>query len=1079
MFRNKLTFKFMLVLVAFSFIVIVPLFFTIDAELDTLMSSLDKAMILTPEHKLLHEKFNEQVLDNFIAVIFYTFVLSLITAIFLARKFLKSIKELERGAEAVMAGDLDVRLAMPQEESLAIVTKTFNDMSDALRKKTEEMRKKDLYINTMLDPLWVADKDNIIIDVNPAFTRLLGYSREDAVGASLFDFMDEENERIMRAQLQKRDSGQASTYSISIISKNEGNMPVLISGVPIEEGGEIVARLGIMKDFRSEMALRDALKEERDHTEAIMDSLADTLVVIDRDMRLVKANKTAISKAGADITGKFCHEVFHGVTEACFIHGIDCPVKAVFETGKTYRTVHKHIEAFNAQVFYEITAYPVKNADGSIMHVVELMKDVTDKKKYEDEIAQKNKELTTLNSISKVLSQSLKSEDIFNNVIEKMIDMLDMDGGGIYFLDEMGRELICKYQRGVSDEFMRTAGKIRVGEDIPGRVAVTGQGIVTHDIFKDSRIDKSILKHSGIRSLACMPIKGKEKLIGVFYVFSFGPHIFTFEEERILNSIGEMTGISFENIKLYEKMRSMYEIQRKRRSDEQKSMLKLTSSLAGTLEIDETLASILQTLRDSGRADFVWLLKLDGEGNLVLADSTRENTVKGEIIYALNTSSMEKYAIEKKKPIIFTELSSETRFFVHEHALGYNTACSIPIFVGDKMLGAISLFSRSYTVFGEEDIYFLQIVAGVLAVAFERSRLYEEVIAEKGMADTVLESISDGIITIDLTGRIIAINRAAKVLIDIGDESVGARCCDLFEYTRHNLQLRSALVDCLDDAYAGRMSSRDSEIHILGKAVIPLKVNSSPIFDTAGVVTGAVFVLRDVSREREIDRMRTEFVKAVSEEFRVPLSAIVGMTEMIIDSEVGRETELEYLNTVYAEGKRLSDLVTDLLNVARIESGKEVFRDTEIDFASMLNDISLEFEQVKQKKELLFSFIIDEEILGFRGDKEKLTQMLRNLVDNAVTYSDSGKKVEIEATADSGMVKLSVRDEGWGIAVEDQQHVGEKFYRGVHASATKGTGLGLSLCRAIAALHGGEMRIESVPGKGTTVTVELPLRRVG
>jgi GAF domain-containing protein len=256
----------------------------------------------------------------------------------------------------------------------------------------------------------------------------------------------------------------------------------------------------------------------------------------------------------------------------------------VFETGRSFKTVHTHVMG-GMKVFHDITAYPIKDRQGDVKYSVEVLRDVTESKKLDDEIAQKNRELTLLNSISKILSQSLKAEEIFENIFQKVTGFTGMDGGGIYLIDDMGKTLESKYHRGLSDDFMRTAGMVRLGEDLPGRVALTGQTTIIHDISQAEAAGGSMLKHSGIRGYACTPIRGKEKMLGVFYIFSFEPHVFTLEEERILSSISEMMGIALENVRLYEKMRNLYELQRLRREEEQKNLLSLTSMLSATLDM--------------------------------------------------------------------------------------------------------------------------------------------------------------------------------------------------------------------------------------------------------------------------------------------------------------------------------------------------------------------------------------------------------------------------------------------------------------------------------------------------------------
>jgi len=1075
MFRSRLAYKFLFVFVIFALASIVPLSVIFYYDSAHMVESMERIELLMPEQKAVQEAFISRMFDTLVSFSFYMFVLAFIVSLFLAHKFLVPVRELFRGAMALKEGRLDIKLDVKTEDELGEVTKAFNDMVQTLREKTTELQRKNTYIESMLDPLWVVDMDNNIIDINPAFTRLFGYSRGEVIGASIFDFLDEENEKIMRRQLVKRDEGLSSSYAISIISKEEGLIPVLMSGAPIIEKGEVVARLGIMKDFRNEIALRDALKEEKEHSEAIMDSLVDALLVINNEMRIITANKAAVLMAGKDIVGSFCHEVFHKRPDSCFMHGLDCPTKIVFETGKSYKTIHEHFESGDRQVFHEITAYPVKSSSGEVINVVELIRDITEKKRYEDELTQRNKELTTLNSIAKILSHSLWAEDIFINVLSKITDMIGLEGGGIYFIDEAGRELLCKHQRGISEDFMRTARRLKVGEDIPGRVAVTGQGIFISDVSKDSRIEKSIFKHSGVKAFASIPIKGKERLLGVFYIFGFKPHEFTVEDERILSSIGEMMGMAFENIRLYERMKELYEQHKKRKLEEQKNLITLSSLLTSSLDIERVLDSSSEAIRQTLRADLVWILGLDDMGNLYIASST-DGSAKGETLYSRDTSSIERYALEKRKPVVFSEIKTEPRFYLASNLEGYNTACSIPLIVAEKTLGALSLYYRGFSAPSEEDVLFLQTISSMLAVTIERARLYQMVMLEKEMADTILQSITDGIITLDTRGRVISINRAAREMIGPVYEKgfVGVQVCDLFLYRAENTELRWLIGECLEEALSGRVSFQEAELYTRGGRVIPLEVNSSPVRDREGNLAGVVYVLRDKSREKEIEMLKTDFVKAVSHEFRTPLSAIVGMAEMLLDGEVEKEKEKDYLRTVLEEGRRLSEMVSDVLDVARIESGKEVFRADEVDFNQVLASVRDALQSPARAKDITLSTLTEGEIRGYIGDQEKLKHAIINLVENSLIYSDRGKKVNLSVKGFADKIIISVEDEGWGIPEKDIPHLGEKFFRGIHASRTKGTGLGFALVKRIIDMHGGSISVKSTLGVGTKVMVELP-----
>jgi PAS domain S-box-containing protein len=1073
---SRLPYKFLLLLLLFSVVLIVPYSLVTYHDSTRMLDRIEDIAPLSIEQRNVHEKYVDDLTENFVSMSFYIFIIAFILSLFFSRKFIVPVKKLHRAAQSIKEGDFDVRLDVTTGDELAEVARAFNEMTETLKKKTTELMRKELYVSTMNDPLWVANEDNFIVDINPAFTELFGYERDEVVGSSVFDFLDEESDRVMREQIRERGRGESSTYEISIISKNEGLVPVLVSGAPIIEEGEVIGKIGIIKDFRREKALRDALRDEMDFTEAIMQSMSDSLLVIDKDFRIVKANMAAIAHAGRDIVGEYCHEVLHSRSERCYIHGEVCPAMTVFQTGRSFKTVHTHVES-GVTVFHDTTAYPIRDRYGEVRFVVEVLRDVTEGKKLDNEIAQKNKELIALNSISRILSQSLRAEDIFNNILDKVTELTGMDGGGIYLMDELGKNLEYKYHRGLSDDFMRSVGRIKLGEGMPGKVALTGQSIVVPDISKSETVGK-VLRHSGIKGYACTPVKGKEKMLGVFYIFSFEPHVFTPEEERILNSVGEMMGLALENIRLYEKMRDLYEHQRMSREEQQKNLLSLTSMLSATLDMKSVLEACLTFVKDWSMADFVWLLETDEAGHLHVMAASEAGISDEATVYQSGLNTIEQAAIGSREPVVYSMLDTSAGYHIAEGMKQYNTACAIPIHIGEKTLGALTLYFKMLREVREEDIHFFRTVASILAVAMERAKLYEDVIMERGMASTILEGIADGVMTVNMYGTVISMNKAAEEVIGILPRSaVAMKRDDVFSYSEENEKLQTEMAKSFDEATKGTLSTREADLVDISGRRLPLMFKSAPVRDNRGDIGGVVYVLRDMSREKQLDMLKTEFVKAVSHEFRTPLASIVGMAEMVLEEDVTGEKAREYLGAILSESDRLSALVSDVLDVARIESGKEIYTETVIDFNEFVRSVEEAFEPVIRKKKIKFFTEVDEAAEGYRGDEEKLKHMLRNIVDNALTYSDSGKKVHVGVHKYGETVKIVVKDEGWGIQEEDLRHAGEKFYRGAHAVDTTGTGLGLSIAREIVKMHGGSLDIESKPGEGTTVTVELPSRR--
>lgn len=1078
MVRTRLIYRLVFIFLVFASLITVPLTFTVISQVKKMIAEEEAVRPSeNQEYSKMHHEFSSRLLEQISPYSFYILAMALMLSIFLSRKMLVSMKELQRGAKSIMDGDLDVVLRVTGDDELAAVTRAFNEMAASLKEKTLDLQKKNTYVDAMLDPLWIVDEMNRVTDVNPAFTRLFGYSREEVIGAPIFDFFDERNAAIIRNKLHERNEKKtASIYEVNIITRDGSPMPVLISGAPIIVEGRVIGKIGIFKDFREQKKFTSEIEQSRDYVETVVNSIEDQLLVIDKDYRIVSANRRAREHFSGSPAGQYCYLISHDMSKPCWAEGHECPAQNVFLTGKNFRTTHQHAGPGGEKRFHEIVATPIRDVSGNVTQVIELIRDVTDRIRHEDEIFLKNRELIALNSIAGLLSRSLRADDIFMNVLDRMIEMIKMDGGGIFFIDEVKRDMVCQYHRGISDDYIRMMGRIRMGEDIPGKVAVTGQIMTTSDISKDSRTERSLMKHSGMKGYCCIPVRGKERIIGVFCLFSFKTHFFTAEEESILISIGEMTGIALENIKLYEKMREMYEHQRKRRDDEHGQLLALTTKLGSAVDLRFVIGSVLELIRGMFHADFTWLLVKDSADNYILRASSVSRDLEDRVLYPSGVSSIEGYTAEKRTPTVIADIMAGSRFYVPEEirSLGYQSALAVPMQIGEKTVGVFTLYYRRARDFREEELHFLRIIANMLAVSLERYDYYVRSISEKGIANTIVQSVADGIVTVDTQDRIIAINRAFEQMTGMqAQEAVGLSVCDALRYTRENLDLRISLGECLESAMAGKNISRDAVMTTASGARLSVLISATPVLDSYGAVTGVVSLIRDISREKEIDRMKSEIVRSVSHEFRTPLSAIVGMTEMILEGDLDEQRQRQYLQTILREGMRLSDMVSDLLSIARLESGMETLRLEVLDLKSLFDDLMASLETAVEKKKASIRYDL-QGITTFSGDGAKLKQVLLNILDNSLMYSDTGCQVAISVKKKEHGIEIAVKDNGWGVPDEDMPHLRERFYRGRHGERIKGTGLGLFLCNEIIRLHGGTMEIRSTLGTGTEVILSLP-----
>jgi signal transduction histidine kinase len=243
------------------------------------------------------------------------------------------------------------------------------------------------------------------------------------------------------------------------------------------------------------------------------------------------------------------------------------------------------------------------------------------------------------------------------------------------------------------------------------------------------------------------------------------------------------------------------------------------------------------------------------------------------------------------------------------------------------------------------------------------------------------------------------------------------------------------------------------------------------------VVVGAYFVSRAVTRELEVARLQSNFVSAVSHEFRSPLASLRQLSELLWEDRVPSEDRRrQYYQALRRESERLHRLVEGLLDFGRMEAGACEYRFESVDPAGLVNDVAREFSQEIAEGGYTLQVDLDGSLAPVRADREALTRALWNLLDNAVKYSPECRTVWLEASQRDDRLTIGVRDRGLGIPPEEQGRIFAKFVRtpSAHEAGVKGTGLGLAMVHHIVAAHGGEVRVDSESGVGSTFTITLP-----
>jgi PAS domain S-box-containing protein len=340
----------------------------------------------------------------------------------------------------------------------------------------------------------------------------------------------------------------------------------------------------------------------------------------------------------------------------------------------------------------------------------------------------------------------------------------------------------------------------------------------------------------------------------------------------------------------------------------------------------------------------------------------------------------------------------------------------------------------------------------------------------------IVESSNDAICGTTLDGLIQNWNHGAERLYGYTRHEVLGKHVSLI----HAEQMKDA--DLLQRIAAGERVSRLETINLTKDGrKIEVSMTISPILNRTGQIVGASTIARDITDERILDRLKSDFVGTVSHELRTPLSAIKGFLELVVDGEAGpiNETQREFLDIAVRNSDRLGALINDLLDMSRIESDRLEMKSGPVDLGAVLAEVGATFRHEAYTKGLVLREEVPELPL-VRGDKARLIQVFCNLVSNAIKYTPKGK-IGIKAAPVGDGVEVIVYDSGIGLTPEEQSLLFTKFFRGSNPVVTesRGTGLGLVIAKAILQAHNASIDVESRPGEGTQFRVVLPLNGRG
>lgn len=714
----------------------------------------------------------------------------------------------------------------------------------------------------------------------------------------------------------------------------------------------------------------------------------------------------------------------------------------------------------------------VPNEQGSPGHIVASIRDITPQLQYEEQ-------LLALNRLTTELVQIRDIPVLLENILHISEELLSADVSLIYTVEDETKKVIDILAHQIPDLYVQAlqTGKLALPGDT---VLRTLKPVFMADVGRKTKrgndptdgIHKSFWADSNIHSVLILPIWLESRSTGVLIL---GYHQPQYEDEnriRLGMTLAQTLAIIIQNARLTQSEHHQHQLS--------EALIRAAASLNSSLDLelvlDEILTQVLQVIPCQG-ANFMMISQDQGyvhrfRGYQDIPGYT-DNITSIRIpitTHNINTSL-------RGQPVLTANTETDPYWVVFPGVDWIKSNISIPLVVDKEVVGFLIVDSQVPDYFSEDAVLRLQTFANYAAIAVRNANLYQQLqahaaelearvqqrtqalVAAKEHIEGILASVPDAILVVDQQFNLVRTNAAGRLLLNqakIANQDLLAPGF-IKSIQERNLPEMQDLLEVDGRSYQGRTSE------------IVLDENQ-PV--------GQVIIFRDVTRFRELDQLKSQFISDVSHELRTPLTNLTLYLDFLEQNHTGGN-QRTYLDILTRETERLTHLIEDLLTFSRIQVGKIAGEIQPVDINQVVHQLTVDRAYLAARQDIHLAYKTLQDLPAAMGDPNWLMQALSNLLTNAINYTPPGGSVHLETRLmvrdKRNWVVVQVVDTGVGIGAEETPYIFERFYRGTASLKTgaDGTGLGLAISKELVTRMGGEISFESVINQGSTFTIWL------
>lgn len=719
-----------------------------------------------------------------------------------------------------------------------------------------------------------------------------------------------------------------------------------------------------------------------------------------------------------------------------------------------------------------------------------------------------------LNESSSLISASLDPQEVYVSVHKAAERLMPLDSFVITLYEEETNEIDPVYLYDLGKRVV--SERVPFGKGMSSEVIRSGKPVLISTGEQANHLDTMRAgEGNATESIVAVPMIVGNKTRGMLSAQSYQSGIYTEEDMQILGTLANQAIVAIQNGRLFAETQNLAsqlemrvvertaQLQREQQNTE--TLLRILTEVSSSLDLDRALNRTLSLLNDAIGAEQGTILLVHAEDNLLHYRAgygyLSDRTAPGGRGFSLKIGEgLAGWVVQHREAVLVNDLHQDPRW-VRSTVAGqdHRSAITVPMLVGEDVIGALMVFQRAPNFFSSEMLNLVKAIAGQVAVAINNAHLYElirdqaerlGVMLRKEQEDAsrsqaILEAVADGVLVTGSDNRITFVNSSTERILGVNDARLLGNALDkvggLFgkAATTWAETIRNWSEDPSShepgDSYAEQVELENERIALVHLAPVILQND----------FLGTVSILRDITHEVEVDRLKSEFVATVSHELRTPMTAIKGYVDILTMGAAGalNENQMHFLEVVRNNIERLNTLVSDLLDISRIEAGRITLNPQAVDLHSIAEDVVADVlhRSQRENKPMALSLDAPKALPAVIGDSDRVRQILGNLVNNAFNYTPHNGTIRVNIHTENGEVQVDVQDNGVGIAPEDQARIFDRFFRGENplVLSTPGTGLGLPIVRQLVEMHNGRIWMTStgVPGDGSTFSFTLPIQK--